>query len=139
GFNDRSTRLQFPFLLRRFDHRERDPVLDRATGILILKFEKQLARPSVELRNLHQGRVADQRKNVRRFIVRCDWRRKSFRHEKPTRWMVRLYATIPTGCLREIVGAQENGLRRNLMRSGDRRLCKSKSSGSTRAAGRRIV
>ena len=49
---------------------------------------------------------------------------------KLTRSMARLCATIPTGCLSETVGAPESGPRRNSMRNGDRRLCKSKSSES---------
>src|SRR4030095_3112433 len=58
---------------------------------------------------------------------------------KSIRSMARLCATIPTGCLPEIVGAQESEPRRNLMRSGDRPLCKSKSSESSSAATRQTV
>ena len=59
GFNHRAPGPQFPFVLCRFDHRERNPVLDRAAWILILKFEKKLTWTGLQLRNLHEGRVAD--------------------------------------------------------------------------------
>ena len=44
---------------RGFDHRQRDSVLDRATWILIFKFQKKLTRAGVELRHFHQWRIAD--------------------------------------------------------------------------------
>ena len=57
--NDRAARLQFSLGFRGFDHRQRDSVLDRATWILIFKFQKKLTRAGVELRHFHQWRIAD--------------------------------------------------------------------------------
>ena len=70
SLHDRAARLQISLSLGRFDHRQRDSVLDRATRILIFKFQKKLTRASVELRNLHQRRVANERQNCGRFVVR---------------------------------------------------------------------
>src|SRR4029077_16972569 len=125
--------LEFPLGLSCFDHRQRDSVLNGATRILIFKFEKKLTRPGVELRYFHQRRIADERKNLGRFAVRNGGRCGTLTH-KVTRSTARLCATIPTGCLSETVGAQESEPRRSSMRSGDRRLCKSKSSESNSAA-----
>src|SRR6476661_869063 len=136
--NDRAARLQFSVGFRGFDHRQRDPILDRATGILIFKFQKKPARPGVQLRCFHERRIADERKDLGRFVL-CNGGGCGTLTHKATRSTARLCATIPTGCLSETVGAQESEPRRNSMRSGDRRLCKSKSSESNSAADQRAV
>src|SRR5207237_1280803 len=126
----------------RFDYRQRDSVLYRATGILILEFEKKLTRSGVELRYFNQRRVADERQDAGRFLGRNCGGDGRFGHDGLVVILpisVRLCATILIGCLQEIVGARGIGLRRNSMRNGDRRFCKSKSSGSMIAPDRQIV
>ena len=61
---------QLSFPLGGFDHRERDAILDRAGRILVLQLDEKLARSGVHPRDLHQRRVADERKNGRRFTLR---------------------------------------------------------------------
>ena len=85
GLYDRATGLQFPLLLRRFDHRERDPVLDRAAGVLIFKLKKKVTRARVELRHLHQRRVANERQNRGWLVLRNRRRFGRVTHEKLTR------------------------------------------------------
>ena len=63
---------QFPIALGRFDHRERDTILDRAGRILVLELHEKLARPGVHARDFDERRVADERKNGRRLTVRRD-------------------------------------------------------------------
>ena len=59
GLNDCAAGLQFPVGLGCFDHRQRNPVLDGATRVLIFEFEKKPTLAGVELRHLHQRRIAD--------------------------------------------------------------------------------
>ncbi len=41
--HDHPTRLQLPFTLRRFDHAERDTVLDRAAGVQVLDLDQHVS------------------------------------------------------------------------------------------------
>ena len=67
-FDDGSTRLQFALLFCRFDHGQRNAVLDRAGGILIFQLHKKLARPGVDARDLDQWCMADEGKDGGRFV-----------------------------------------------------------------------
>lgn len=64
-FNHHAPRLQAPVRLRRFDHRQPDPVLDRTARILRFQLQEQLARSGVDTRDFNQRRVADQREQGR--------------------------------------------------------------------------
>ena len=68
--------------LGRFDHRERDPVLNRAARIFIFQFQEKVTRPGVDLRDLHQRRVADQRKDRGWLVVGNRWRWRSLDHSE---------------------------------------------------------
>ena len=86
--------LQTSIALSSLNHGQADAIFDGASRILIFEFEKKLARPGVELRDLHQWCIADQRKNRRRFAGRNRWRSRSLDHSKAfTRFAVRLYVT----------------------------------------------
>ena len=50
--------------LGRLDHRERDAILDRAAGILVLELEEQAAGAGIELPHLDHRRVADHFQHV---------------------------------------------------------------------------
>ncbi len=57
GLDDRSAGLEGAGRLGRFDHRQRDAVLDRAAGVLVLQLDEQPARPGLQRRQLqHRGR-----------------------------------------------------------------------------------
>src|SRR5213079_3516790 len=68
--------------LGRLDHRERNPILDRAAWILIFQFQEKVTRPGVDLRDLHQRRFADQRKDRGWLVVGNRWRWRSLDHSK---------------------------------------------------------
>src|SRR5262249_48299116 len=65
GLNNRAARPQFALVLRSLDHRQRNPILDRASWVLVFKFEEKLTGTGIELCNLHQRRVADEREDLR--------------------------------------------------------------------------
>src|SRR5213079_482112 len=126
--------------LGRLDHRERNPILDRAAWILIFQFQEKMTRPGVDLRDIHQRGVADQRKDRGWLVVRNRRRWRSLDHsKKATRSLARLCATTRTGCLQEIAGALESGFRRSLAHNGDLHLCRSRLLESTKPAYRRTV
>src|SRR4029434_1358545 len=123
-----------------FDHRERDPVLNRPARILILQFQEKVARAGVELRDLHEWCVADQRKDRRRLVMRNRRRWGRLNHsQKATRSSARLCATTPTGCPQEIAARLESGLRRSSRRNADRRPYTPRLSESTKAADRQTA
>ena len=62
--HQRAAGLQASIALRRLDHRQRDAVLDRAAGILVLQLQEQAAGAGIEAGDLDQGRVADHLQNV---------------------------------------------------------------------------
>src|SRR6266404_917297 len=126
--------------LGRFDHRERDPVLNRAARIFIFQFQEKVTRPGVDLRDLHQWRIADQRKDRGWLVMRNRRRWRRLDHsKKATRSLARLCATTRTGYLQEIAGAVTSGFRRSLAHNGDLHLCRSRLLESTKPAYRRTV
>ena len=60
GLDDGPAWLQPPVLLRRLNHGQGDPVLDRAAGVGVLELHEQAAGSDVELIQLQQRRMADQ-------------------------------------------------------------------------------
>ena len=57
--------LQAAVALGGIDHRQADPVLDRAAGVLRFELQEQRAGAGVEPRHAHQRRVADELENGR--------------------------------------------------------------------------
>ena len=56
--------LMLPVALGGLDHRQRDAVLDRAAGVLVLELEEQPAGAGVEAAYLDQRGVADEIEDV---------------------------------------------------------------------------
>src|SRR5216683_6614207 len=71
--NDGPARLKFSLVFCGFDHGERNTVFDRARRILIFKFNEKLTWPSIHSRDFDERRVADERKNRRRFVAGQNW------------------------------------------------------------------
>ena len=124
-FDDRSAGLQFPIALGGFDHRERDAILDRSARVVVFELEKELAETGVEPRDFDQRRVANQRKDRRRFLMRRG-RVRELHH----------VATTPNYCPRRTAGEHRTAFRRSSARSGGRRLYKSRWSESSSTADR---
>ncbi|MPN46802.1 hypothetical protein SDC9_194401 [bioreactor metagenome] len=57
--DDQRARLEDAGLLRRFDHRQGNPVLDRTAGIEGLHFDEDLRAALVEFVDPHERRVSD--------------------------------------------------------------------------------
>ena len=59
-FDDRSAGLERAISFRRLHHRERDPIFDRASRILIFQLQKKVAWPGVDPSYFDERSVADE-------------------------------------------------------------------------------